>query len=244
MQPPAGLDFTLMVAFGLTSSLHCVTMCGPLIAVASAPLLEGGGTANARRLLLWQGWYHLGRGISYALIGTLLGLLGTAITVVSPNKLVGGIVQVGVGLLIVGLGLAQLVGRGGAAATSESGLSRAIRRLVTSGHGLGMLGLGLLTGLLPCGVLYAAFARAMAASSPWEGGLLLIAFWLGTVPLLAAVGLASGKLVAALGRHATVLLFAAMLATGGWLTVKGYRNLTAPPVAAAAAPSAAHEPTQ
>ena len=107
-----------------------------------------------------------------------------------------------------------------------------------------MFGLGLLTGLLPCGVLYAAFARAMATSSPWEGGLLMVAFWLGSVPLLATVGLASGKLVSALGRHAAVLLFVAMLATGGWLTVKGYRNLTAPPAAAQTTPLAAAQPTQ
>ncbi len=216
------VDLGLMIAFGATSSLHCTTMCGPLIAVASAPLV-GDGT-RIGRLAGWQGAYHLGRGIAYTLIGALLGLLGTAITALFAARQLGGLLQVAVGLGLVGLGIWQLR-KGGVAGSTGGPIGRALGRLVTSGHARGLFGLGLLTGLLPCGVLYAAFARAVAAGSALEGALLLLAFWAGTVPLLAAVGLASGSLVRIAGRLAPVLLFLAMTATGGWLSWKGARNL-------------------
>jgi uncharacterized protein len=238
---PAATDLGLMVVLGATSSLHCTTMCGPLIAVASAPL--AGDRTRIGRLAAWQGAYHLGRGVAYGAIGGLLALLGTALTGLFAARQVGGLLQVAVGLVIVGLGVWQL-NKGAVAGSGGGPIARAVGRLVTSGHGRGLFALGLLTGLLPCGVLYAAFARAVAAGSASEGALLLLAFWAGTVPLLATVGLASGSLVRAAGRLAPVLLFLAMSATGGWLSWKGAHNLGllgVPPAACphhgAAAPS-------
>ncbi len=101
----------------------------------------------------------------------------------------------------------------------------------------GMLGLGLLTALLPCGVLYVAFARAVTAGSAIGGGLALLAFWAGTVPLLAAVGLVSGHAFRWFGRLAPVLLAVAMTVTGGWLVFKGQRNLSSLAQAGTAAPA-------
>ena len=233
MHPAGGMDFTLMLVLGLTSSLHCAAMCGPIIAVASAPVSGlGGGAPRLGAIAAWQAAYHLGRGATYLAIGAALAMMGTAITALFDARLLGGIVQLAVGLVIVGIGAWQLRAGRGAAATRDGPLTRAIRALVTSGHAPGMLGLGLVTGLLPCGVLYAAFARAVAAGSAAEGALLMLAFWLGTVPLLAALGVASGGVFRALGRHAAVLLFAATLTTGVWVAAKGYRNITLPPAAA------------
>ena len=88
-----------------------------------------------------------------------------------------------------------------------------------------MLGLGLLTGLLPCGVLYVAFSRAVLAGSLPGGALVMAAFWLGTVPLLATIGFASGGLGRLVGRYGPVMLCLAMVGTGGWVAQKGARNL-------------------
>ena len=230
--PSLRLDLALLFALGLASSLHCVTMCGPLIAVASAPLLEQPG-ARWRALLRWQLAYHLGRAVTYGVLGALLGLTGKAITSLFAARYVGGLVQTGLGLAIVAIGVAQLFRR---RVQAERGgrLTLALPRLVTSGHGLGILGLGLLTGLLPCGVLYAALARSMAAGSGWQGAILMLAFWLGTVPLLAGVALVARPLLRAAGRYATVLLVVATLAVGGWLTAKGVRTLCAPSTSAKA----------
>jgi sulfite exporter TauE/SafE len=240
MPTPGGLDLTLMLLLGLASSLHCATMCGPIIVVASAPLAGvAPGSAGARpavlRLLGWQAAYHLGRGATYALLGALLAGAGGLVTAAAGGRLLGGVLQIGLGLAIVVAGVWQLrrgksalfAGKGGSGGGGL--LATVLRRLVTSRRGLGMLGLGLFTGLLPCGVLYAALARSVAAPSVPDGAGLMLAFWLGTVPLLLVLGLASSQLVRAAGRFAPAFIFIAMLATGGWLTYKGIRNVTAPP---------------
>jgi sulfite exporter TauE/SafE len=223
------VDFLLMLVFGMVSSLHCVTMCGPLIAVASAPLQtasadKGGGF---RPLMGWQVCYQVGRGITYVAIGLVLGFAGRMLSTLFPARLFGGFIQIGVAALFIGLALfAVLRGKTVTAPGGGSGFGRLIRKFVTSGRASGMLVLGLLTGFLPCGVLYAAFARSLAADSATEGGLLMLAFWLGSAPLLVVVGLASGSLLRVLGRHANVLVAIAMLLTGLWIGIKGARNLT------------------
>lgn len=228
------MDLPLMLAFGLVSSLHCVTMCGPLVAVASAPLQTGSDSLsrNARLLYTWQLSYQIGRGVTYVALGVLLGSTGRALSSLFPARNFGAALQIAVGSLFVALALfGLLLGRGVTAPTKDSRLGRLIRRGVTAGRARGMLMLGLLTGFLPCGVLYAAFARSLAADSPLHGGLLMFAFWLGSAPLLTAVGIASGSLLRTVGSYANVLVAIAMLATGAWLAAKGITNLSseAPP---------------
>jgi sulfite exporter TauE/SafE len=222
------MDLSLMLVFGLVSSLHCVTMCGPLIAVASAPLQAGSPEEQGglRALTGWQISYQLGRGVTYTVIGVVLGFAGSMLSVLFPARLFGGIIQIGVAALFIGLALfAVLRGKTVTAPGGGSGFGKLIRRFITSGRASGMLALGLLTGFLPCGVLYAAFARSLAADSPGQGGLLMFAFWLGSAPLLVAVGLASGSLLRTFGRHANVLVAIAMLMTGAWIGFKGVKNL-------------------
>jgi sulfite exporter TauE/SafE len=223
------MDFSLMLALGLVSSLHCVTMCGPLIAVASAPLQTGSkeGQGGLGSLMLWQISYQLGRGVTYITLGVVLAYAGRMLSALFPARLFGGAIQIAVAALFVGLALfAVLRGRTVTAPKGGSAFGKLIRKFVTSGRASGMLVLGLLTGFLPCGVLYAAFARSLAAESPTEGGLLMFAFWLGSAPLLVVVGLASGSLLRAFGRFANVLVAIAMLMTGAWLGWKGMKNLT------------------
>jgi sulfite exporter TauE/SafE len=233
------MDISLMLAFGLVSSLHCVTMCGPLIAVASAPLQAGSPEKHGGlgALMVWQICYQLGRGVTYITLGVVLGFAGQMLSTLFPARLFGGIIQIAVAGLFIGLALFAVLR--GKTVTAPSGGSRfggLIRKFVTSGRASGMLVLGLLTGFLPCGVLYAAFARALAADSPTQGGLLMLAFWLGSAPLLVVVGLASGSLLRAFGRFANVLVAIAMLMTGAWLGWKGVRNLTSD------APMPSHRP--
>jgi hypothetical protein len=221
------LDLGLMLLLGLTSSLHCATMCGPLIVVASAPVALGAREASLGRLARWQIAYHLGRGMTYSLVGATLALAGAALGALSATRWLGAVLQLGVGIALMVAGIWQLWPRRarGAGAAGTPGL---LRRLLTTRRAAGLFGLGLATGLLPCGVLYAAFARSLAAGTPLAGATLMLAFWLGTVPLLAALGLTSGRLYRAAGRYSAALACAALLATGGWLALRGYRALTLP----------------
>jgi sulfite exporter TauE/SafE len=130
-------------------------------------------------------------------------------------------------VLLILLTLYVLVsGRAVTAPKSGTLLGRLVAKLVTSRRGSGVFTLGFLTGFLPCGVLYAAFARALTASSAAEGGTLMLAFWLGTVPLLFGLGFVTGGFFRLVGRRlASALIAVAMLGTGGWLVYKGGRGL-------------------
>jgi len=71
--------------------------------------------------------------------------------------------------------------------------------------------LGLLNGLLPCGLLYAALGFSATMTTAWEGSLIMTSFGLGTAPALAAVGLGA-RLLAATRRRAVYRVL-------GWLVV-------------------------
>ncbi len=226
--PDVQVSFLLMLFLGVTSSLHCVSMCGPLIAIASAPLVETGHPSRKTfwHIFYWQGVYHLGRGITYITLGMVLATTSTFITSLFSSKIVGSIVQIGLGCLIVVMGVWLLWQRRGVRSSEKNSFfTRCLRSLVTKAHGGGMFGLGLLTGFLPCGVLYAAFARAFSSTTALEGGVLMFAFWIGTTPLLFSLGFLSGGIVRWVGKYATVLIFTAMCFTGGSLMYKGTLRL-------------------
>jgi hypothetical protein len=230
------IDLGLMVVLGLASSLHCVTMCGPLLAVAMAPA-QGRWTALAR----WQMAYQLGRGAAYVALGALLGALGQAFAALFASHVVGGVVQIVVGGSLLAMAALWLWrGRGVGALPGGSRWSKLLARVLTWPNVMAPVLLGLLTGLLPCGVLWAALARAVAASSAWQGGALMLAFWAGSTPLLFGAGLASGALWRALGRRATVFVAVALVVMAGWLLAKGVRNLSG----AAVAPPPCHQMSQ
>jgi len=210
------LTDAVAVAFatGLVGSLgHCAGMCGPLVgsfALAAAPL-------GARRSLLGQLAYHAGRVTTYGAVGAVMGLTGSFVNVAGRLAGVQQVVAVLAGLLMVLLGL----GAAGLSAALKSLEARASARVIglvrgiLEGGGPGRLyPTGLALGLLPCGLSWTVFLGAAGTGSAAEGLLLALAFGLGTVPALLAVGAAGvavgvrargllaragGVLVAALG---------------------------------------------
>ena len=221
------MGFTLMIFLGLVSSMHCVSMCGPIIAIATAPVTDGmENWKEWKRVLFWQLNYHAGRGITYISLGAILASLNQLITSLFTGKALGGVIQVTLGLLMIIVTLVVLIrGKVSEAPDKDHWFSKVLRKFVTSGSKHGMFALGLATGLLPCGVLYAAFARSIAASNALEGAGLMLAFWLGTTPLLLSVGLFSGSFFKFIGRYSSALVVCAMVVVGSQLIYKGYCNL-------------------
>jgi sulfite exporter TauE/SafE len=81
----------------------------------------------------------------------------------------------------------------------------------------GGLLLGALLGFLPCGLLYAALVAAASTHAPIQGAAAMLAFGLGTVPALVAVGLAGQVFARARRRLAGRFGGAIMLANAGLL---------------------------
>lgn len=163
------------LAAGFVGSLHCIGMCGGF-AVAC------GG--RARDTVLW----HAGRTTTYAILGGLAGAFGSLIP--GPGWVVGVIS----GILIAwfAAGLAGLVPE---PHVSLPGVKHLATNLATRTNLAARFGFGMATGLLPCGLVYAALAIPVASGSPFFGAAAMAAFGLGTMPALTAVALGLRKMV-------------------------------------------------
>ncbi len=181
---------------GLFGSAHCVMMCGGI----SGSL--GGGLVRLRvRERPWQPTftYNFGRIASYVALGALAGVLGRAIDSVPGLadarlvlRLCAGAVVVGAGLYIAGWRRFALIERLGAPVWRR--VQPVAARFIGSPSTLAGLAVGALWGLLPCGLVYAAFGLALASGSASSGALVMAAFGLGTAPAMVATGLASARL--------------------------------------------------
>lgn len=201
---------------------HCVGMCGPLVgALGFGEGVAAGRSGSLRPVGGFHAAYHAGRVLTYTLIGGVLGWLGAAGVLarlagpawITPAQrwisLVAGAAMVAMGLALAGAPLfARLRGRVSAGIPLGSWFSRASATLARRGA-TAALPLGMLMGLLPCGFLLTIEVQALAAGSPAAGAATMLAFGIGTVPALAAFGVASGAL-GWLGPR-----------TRGWLTAAG-----------------------
>ena len=198
----ASLPIALATGF-LGGFGHCVAMCGPLVGALGISAPPG---IPAHRALAPQLAYHLGRITTYALIGSLMGLFGSFVNVAGRLAGVQDVVAVLAGALMVAMGV-------GAASSSlwvKSAEGRlagqvmsAVRKLAGHEAPMGAYPLGLVLGLLPCGLSYSAFAAAAATGSPARGLLLALLFGLGTLPAM----LLAGAVVAALSARRRGLLY-------------------------------------
>lgn len=166
-------------SIGLLGSFHCVGMCGPI-----ALALPLGGQSGLRRYAAVVA-YNGGRIFTYFLLGLLFGALG-------KGFVIGGYQQV----LSIALGVLILVGLLLPATINQRfGMTKVIAPMVTKVKSLlgGLLKskssgsfflIGVLNGLLPCGLVYLAVAGAIATGDIINGGLFMAMFGVGTAPAL------------------------------------------------------------
>lgn len=161
---------------GLMGSPHCIGMCGGFAAACARP-----------RGSVWL--WHAGRLSTYAALGAIGGLAGG---VVPGPKWVP--LAVSVALLVwFALALAEVVPQ---PKVRIPGLVRAGATLAQREGPLARFLFGAATGLLPCGLVYAAIAIAIAAGSPLTGALAMVMFGLGTVPALSLLSVGVRKFAA------------------------------------------------
>lgn len=190
------LSYLSLFLAGLLGSAHCVGMCGGIVGALTLglPAPVRGRYAGLLPYLLA---YNTGRILSYSLAGALVGLLGASLAgVLTPQlahtagRVISGGFMVALGLYLGGWwpGLTALERLGGHLWRRLEPLGR---RYLPPRSALHALPLGLVWGWLPCGLVYSALAWALAAGGPVQGGLLMLAFGLGTLPTLLAMGSAA-----------------------------------------------------
>jgi sulfite exporter TauE/SafE len=207
-------------AASLLGSFHCAGMCGAFVAIACGS--PDGAARGWRRALNTQAAYHGGRLLSYTLLGVAAGATGSMLNLAGALAGVRPIATALAGATIATFGVISLLRLRGANIGKLNVLPASWTRLVARASGVAMnrppavraLMIGLLTTLLPCGWLYAFTITAAGTASPLLGGVAMIAFWAGTLPALAAVGVGAKALLGPVGRKMPVVTAVALVVIG------------------------------
>lgn len=192
----SSLGFLAAFLIGLTGGVHCVGMCGGIVGALTLglPLVRERPLLARLPFLLA---YNTGRIASYIAAGALAGGVGAwAANLVSVHRAQLGL-QVVAGLFMILLGL-YLAGWWPVLGHLERAGGVLWRRIEPLGRRLlpvrtlpQALGIGLVWGWLPCGLVYSALVWAIGAGGAGKGALLLLGFGLGTLPALLAMGTAA-----------------------------------------------------
>lgn len=169
---------------GITGSVHCAGMCGPI----AFALPFGRGTSSVFKNLTYQ----FGRAFTYALLGVLFGLIGSGFKLAGMQQPLS--IAIGA-LMLLSLvskhpsvlkipGIGQFFGR------IQSKLGEQFKKR-SYPH---MLLTGMLNGLLPCGLVYAALLGSIGTTQALTGAGFMFFFGLGTIPMMFAMGIIGNQL--------------------------------------------------
>lgn len=161
---------------GFLGSFHCVGMCGPIA-------LAVGGKGNSS-FLYHKVLYNIGRSITYAILGLIVGSLGFSLSLAGVQQ---GF-SIAIGLLILILALSYKKADQFMTIPALSGIviwvKSQLNRFLKAGGSFAFFATGLANGLLPCGMVYMALVAALGLQSPLLGATYMFFFGMGTIPLL------------------------------------------------------------
>lgn len=212
---------------GLLGSSHCVGMCGGFAAMVG--LHTGSLLGNLRAQLI----YSLGRIMSYVTLGAIAGFAGQRLTAAVPPLinvpavlcLVAGVFLFREGLLASGL----INRRVGSAATAGCLFGPLFASLLKIPGGRNAFVAGIATGLLPCGLVYAFVSLAASSGQMLDGLTTMLAFGIGTVPLMVLTGCGASLLSWAARRRLWQFAAWSVMITGLLTLGRGVSYLQAAP---------------
>ncbi|MFN7014884.1 MAG: sulfite exporter TauE/SafE family protein [Bacteroidia bacterium] len=166
------------LTMGFLGSFHCVGMCGPI--ALALPVGHFSGSRKIAAILL----YNIGRILTYAAFGVLFGLIGQGFALAGFQQIMS--VVIGCILLIVvlfpyswspKLGIAKWNG-------FVNKVKMKLGLLFKQRSFSALFSIGLLNGLLPCGLVYMAIAGSVAVADAIKGSLFMALFGVGTIPAM------------------------------------------------------------
>ncbi|MCW2291872.1 sulfite exporter TauE/SafE [Pseudomonas sp. BIGb0408] len=177
---------------GLLGGGHCLGMCGGLMGALSLAIAPERRDQRLRLLLA----YNAGRILSYALAGLLLGLAGWALAsgpLAIVMRGIAGLLLIVMGLYLAGWwsGLTRIEALGRGLWRHLQPLARRFMPITSPSRALL---LGGLWGWLPCGLVYSTLLWAASQGNALHSAALMLAFGVGTLPVLLATGLAAERL--------------------------------------------------
>ncbi|MBI3864305.1 MAG: sulfite exporter TauE/SafE family protein [Planctomycetia bacterium] len=206
------IEWPLIFLGGFLGASHCIGMCGAFA------ISIGVGAANVRANLRRQTMYTLGRTFTYAFGGAAAATAGmklasasfTAFNAQAALAIAAGILLVGQGLYSAGL-IPRLRRRTAASFCPAHGLFASF--LTAPGTWNAFIA-GVLTGFLPCGLVYAYLVLAAGTGNLWQGTAIMAVFGAGTAPLMLLTGLGSALLSVKARTHLLRLAAGCVVVTG------------------------------
>lgn len=181
--------YTLALITGFFGSGHCAGMCGALVA---------GFFMKSEKKSAWPYIaYHFGRLSMYTIVGIIAALIGVALVSTGLLGQIQGILQVAIGffVIVLALGIAGLSPwQFSMKYMPTKILNKIFMTAARRGSVLGASMGGMLNGLMPCPLTFAMAVNATTAPSPMEGGLMMLALGVGTLPTMFVVTFAFGRL--------------------------------------------------
>lgn len=190
--------FVWAVSIGLLQGfLHCSGMCGPFVIAfslsrTSASQIEGKNTFAFISMFVRSHLVHnLGRIFTFVVIGSVFGAVGSFVNAASHLNGIQAVAGMIGGVLMIAWGIDEFRTGHGAAVLEKLSLLRfgVVKRLMRKGAANNPFLSGAILGLHPCGLLFAMLVSAAATGSVWAGGMVLLAFGIGTIPALMIVAL-------------------------------------------------------
>lgn len=167
--------------FGLLGSFHCIGMCGPI-----AFMLPVDRSSQVKQFFQIIS-YHLGRLITYSIIGLLFGLLGKGFQLFGFQQQISIITGTLMILIILLPKVFQKIKIAKSVTSIVGKVKSALGKELKNKNNNTFFTIGFLNGFLPCGLVYMAVLGAISTSNAFTGSLYMFLFGLGTIPLMTAV---------------------------------------------------------
>lgn len=164
--------FGSMFLLGLGGSLHCLGMCGPLVMAVPFPKSK---ETTATKLL-----YFFGKALAYGILGIIVGLLGLKAVWGESQRFI----SIFAGTLIILMVIFPLIKPKSGKFKFQKTFQEIFRKIKEQPKWYHFFQLGFLNGLLPCGMVYMALTAALASGGPLKGFFAMLAFGVGTTPIL------------------------------------------------------------
>ncbi len=205
MASTTGFDYTLAFIAGFLGSGHCLGMCGALV---SGYFMNSGINKSYFPYLAYQ----LTRILVYVSIGLLAASLGIVLVSSGMIGKFQSIFQMVIGLIVIILAfgiLGLFPWQGSIKLLPITLLRQGYAKARTKGSVIGAMIAGFLNGLMPCPLTFAMYVEATSATTHMEGGALMLAFGMGTLPTMLFISFAFGKMRANI--RGMMLKFAAII---------------------------------
>jgi sulfite exporter TauE/SafE len=215
-----------IIAASLLGSVHCAAMCGGFVCLYT--------DAGAKRAVGVRphAAYNAGRLLSYVLLGAVAGFVGQGVDQLGRMSGISRLAAIVAGTMMVLWGGSTLlaaagvrVPRRGTPRVLQAGLTSLVVRFRNQSPTVRGAATGLLTTLLPCGWLYVFVAAAGSTGRVSDAMIVMLAFWLGTLPMMLTLGFGVQRLFGPFRRHlplaaAGVAVLLGLLSLAGKTTVR------------------------